>query len=343
MKRIRKLLAVLLLSFVLGVVLIVMVSSNKSIETVKLSYSSSSTVNNEYSNYVSKDSVNLFSDSSVTNGMSYDSSAELIEEVDNSYSNDSQSTNLMDNKLLKKTYRYSVESTNYDEFITKIESKVSSFGGYIESEDEVRRTETNSGHTKSHTVRRVSYQIRVPSDRMVELLNILDGEAYVISQNEYVEDVTTQYLDLEAHISSLKDEYSTLNELLSSAESVTEIIEVQDRLTSINYEIESYEKCLDSLKEDIDYSKLYLTVDEVIYYQDTVRRFNSDIAESWYYVFDGWITEVLPIIVLITVSLIPMFFIIGLAVYIISKVVIRNRSKYQQTIVIKEFDDKERN
>lgn len=352
-KKIFKVIILVTLLFLLSGILFTLFTRKTTTETIKLTYSTATNSYNDYGNDSSKFSDNLFNSSlnSVETAAVYDKSYETsdaavetqesVEQTDvdlNETSNE-----LTADKKLKKTYTYSVEATEYDKFLNNIETKTDSLGGYIEYVDEVQRSETNSKHTETYTVRKSSYEIRIPSDKMSDFLSIIDGNAYIVSQNESVEDVTTQYIDLDTHIQSLKTEYTELNKLLKEAKSVTEIIEVQDRLTNINYEIESYEKTLEALKEDVDYSKLYLTVEEVIYYQDTVTRFTSDIAEEWSHIFEDWLTQVLPMFFLIAIALIPMIVVICIAIWIISKIIIKNKMKHQQTIIIKQDTEQEKN
>lgn len=245
---------------------------------------------------------------------------------------------LTDGKKLKKTYNYTVETTEYDDYKKEIADKVSSLGGYMEQQQEYVDQHQNKSMTETYSVREMNYTIRVPSDRIGELLSIVSS-ADVVSSNEYVEDVTTQYIDLETHIAALRDEYGILEKLLQQASSVTEIIEVQDRLSDINYEIGSYEKSMEQLAKDIDYSKLYLRVDEVVYYQDTVVRFTSDITRRWYDMFEEYMSYAFPVIVLFVMTILPVVILLGFVAVFFGRMIAKNKSKFQQTVILKREDE----
>jgi hypothetical protein len=339
--------AIKIAGIVLGVIVIVCgafvcLCTKTTTENVKLTYDTSQSVSTDYSSDNDRVISSLFTfDSSST----MDGIGTMLPEETTTGSSGSTGadldtdSSLTEDKLLRKTYDWEVESTDYDNFLSSIEQKVDSLDGYIENRSSVSRDYTNSLGTETRTVRRTDYQIRVPVNNMEALLNDIGDGAYVTCSNEYVEDVTSQYADLEAHIASLKDEYDRLDGLLTSATSVSETIEIQDRLSAINYELAVYEKSMDRLSTDIEYSKLYLTVNEVIYYSDTVKKFSSDLAEDWYYVFIDWLSEVFPMVLLVSISFIPLLALIGFTVWILSGVTAKRKAKYSQTIVIQKPEE----
>lgn len=349
MKKTKKLVlcAVLALAVCLvGVLGYVGFSKRTTTETVKLTYGSRQTVGGGSSSYNTAAQSDFFSlgSSKGVNYMTESAAADTAAYAENSYDTavaedaetDTGAAALTDNKKLRKTYNYRVESTEYDKYINDVEKAVESLGGYIEDRSEDTYTADTSDLLKTYTVRRMDYTMRVPADKVQELQRIVENGVFILSQNEYVEDVTTQYIDLDTHIQALKTEYSYLEELLAQAVSVTEIMEVQDRLTEINYEVESYEKTLDALKKDIDYSKLYLTVNEVIYYQDTVTRYTSELAESWAMILQEWLEEILPVIVLV---ILPIIILACVGIYLVIRAAGKARVKHPQVLVLRREED----
>ena len=367
MKSKKKLLIVLsaiFVVFILGIIIFIASSHQVKTETIKLKYSGSNTYETNKGskndslimsfNSSKSDSFTdgLFSidstSSSLSNGTAFDIEAteDYYEEgyyEEGYYENDNTSvdSNLLNNKMLKKSYNYTVETTDFNDFNFSLRDKISSLGGYIEDESTDSKEVYNSIFTEIYKVRRLNCIIRVPADKVDDLLELVDNSADVIFKKEYVEDVTSDYIDMETHINSLKSEYEVLENLLTMATSVTEIIEVQDRLTSINQQIESYERNLDSLKTDIAYSKVNLTVEEVIYYQDKVERWTSDLAESWAEIFEEWIEYMILPIALLSISLIPILGVVIGSIYLLMRAVIKYKKKNQSTIILKQDNSKD--
>jgi hypothetical protein len=85
----------------------------------------------------------------------------------------------------------------------------------------------------------------------------------VTYKNLYTRDVTLTYVDLESHVKALRTEQETLMDLLAQAKRVDDIITIQSRLSDVLYEIESYESTLRTFDDQIAYSSVNLSIQEV--------------------------------------------------------------------------------
>ncbi len=153
------------------------------------------------------------------------------------------------------TYNYSVETKEFDSFYEKISKKTSQIGGYVES------SETNG--SASDGSRYASLTLRIPADKMDQMLSLLDSDSNITYQSSSSENVTLRYIDMESHLKALRTEQETLLQLLEKADKLKDVIALQSQLTQIRYEIESYESQLRSYDNLIDYSTLYLNITEV--------------------------------------------------------------------------------
>ncbi len=166
-------------------------------------------------------------------------------------------------KLLRRA-DIMVETTEYDDYVTWLEDQVSDLGGYFEQQSSYNR---DSGYSGSEC-RTLNATIRVPATQLDVLLDSMAVNGNVTSHSESQVDVTEGYVDTEAHLYSLRTEQERLNELLSVAETVEDIISIEDRLSYVRYEIESYERQLRSYDSQIEYSVVTMTVSEVIEYTE---------------------------------------------------------------------------
>lgn len=95
-----------------------------------------------------------------------------------------------------------------------------------------------------------------------------------------MEDRTKAYADARAQLESYQIEYDTLQDLLSQAVSVSDLIEIQDRLSWLNYQIEYTRKSMELIDEDVAYSRADLTIYEVEYYTASVSRYVFDVGSD---------------------------------------------------------------
>ena len=229
-------------------------------------------------------------------------------------------------KLIRR-FSLDVETLEYDSFIATIKAEVSSFGGYIESS-------STSGNSYNYSSSRyANFVCRIPSDKVDEFIGNVGGLGNITFCNEDTEDVTLNYVDTEARIKSLKTEYDQLLELLAEAENIDTIILLQQRLTEVRYQLESYESQLRTYDNLVDYSTVNLYVNEVKRItapeQETVwQRIASDFSDNIYDIWVGaqnffvWFIANIPYFIIWAVIIIGAAF--------ITRFFLKKSSKYQE-------------
>jgi peptidoglycan hydrolase CwlO-like protein len=127
--------------------------------------------------------------------------------------------------------------------------------------------------------------IRVPSVKFDSLLNfILKNKCIkdLDTKNTQLQDVTEEFVDIQARLKVKKESVQKLLDLLNRAKNVTEILEINKQLTDIQSDIESIEGRLKYLNDQINFSTINLSFYENIRYSE---RFFKDFWEAFK---DGW-------------------------------------------------------
>lgn len=170
---------------------------------------------------------------------------------------DEQISDSSQRKLIK-TVDMSLETDELDALLADIERKIEALGGYAES--------TNIGgrsYNNPNSNRYANIVARIPNKRLNEFVSSVKDQANVTDKSERVEDVTLEYVDIQSHIDSLKIEQTQLKEMLEKADELETIITLQERLTQVRYEIESYQSRILVMQNQVDYSTVYLNINEV--------------------------------------------------------------------------------
>lgn len=163
------------------------------------------------------------------------------------------------NRKLIRNVTLHLETTGFDELLQSVRQTVNSFGGYIEQSD-VSGTSISSDYSNQ----RYAYLcVRVPSDKMDGFLNQVGEQANVTNRSENIQDVTLQYTDIESRKKSLTIEQERLWDLLEKADSLDGVIALESRLSEIRYQLESMESQLRTYDNLVDYSTVFLNIDEV--------------------------------------------------------------------------------
>lgn len=172
---------------------------------------------------------------------------------------ETKQSEIFDERKLIKTVDLTVETKEYDALMTELKNKVSSLGGYIEHMD----TYNGSKYSNYRSSRSASMTIRIPKDMLNDFVDTVSGISNVVRRSDNVKDVTLSYVDMESRRNALQTEQERLLALLAKAENISEIITIEDRLSTVRYQLESMESQLRTIDNQVDYSTVYLNIDEV--------------------------------------------------------------------------------
>ena len=156
-----------------------------------------------------------------------------------------------------RTVNMSLECKNLDSAEKELKERVKTEGGYIESEDYSAVSDWNELKTMHFT-------IRIPKEKVDSFLGFLNGEGRVISKSENLEDVRLQYRDAKNHIKALETEQERVLALMDKAETVDQLIALENRLTEIRYQLDSYHSEILDYDNRVNFSTIYLDIQESI-------------------------------------------------------------------------------
>lgn len=171
----------------------------------------------------------------------------------------SDETAPIEHKLIRNVSMH-LETREFDALTKSISDAVTFFGGYMEQSD----VSGNSLYWSDERSSRCSnLTARIPENKLDAFLTEVSGQGNVTYKNESVQDVTLQYTDITSRKKTLQMEQDRLWELLGKAESIDAVIALEARLSEVRYQLESIESQLRTLDNQIVYSTVYLSIQEV--------------------------------------------------------------------------------
>ncbi len=204
---------------------------------------------------------------------SYAAAEETIEEeYDSGFSDSSSGTDSApagegtDLSGLKLVYTgsVSVQTTEYDATIADIKALIAEFGCIVESANE---SDYNMGWRDAAykaSARDFTWTLRVPSEKfsaMMDKLGTVHG--HIESKDQSAEDMTKQFRDNEGRINALKAQEARLLSFMEEAKTVTETLEIEDRLSEVRYELESLQNRNSGIDFQVKYSTLQISLQEL--------------------------------------------------------------------------------
>ena len=166
-------------------------------------------------------------------------------------------TALPGGNMLIRTVSMTIATENFDDLAQLIRTNVSTYGGYFENM-------YISGTGTVNDYKRGTYVIRVPAENLDALTAALDGQGTLISSSETTEDVTLDYVDIQSHLSALRTEQDSLMALLEEADDLDTIVQLENYLADIRYEIEYYESQARTMDNLVTYATLTINLEEVV-------------------------------------------------------------------------------
>lgn len=169
----------------------------------------------------------------------------------------------LSNRKIIETRNIFMQTETFDTTVQKIEDLVYVSFGYIQHSN----VEGKSFYDQNQRVPRMaSYTLRVPAENYVAFVDELISYGYIIDNNVAIRDVTNEYMDIEARVATLEIREASLRKLLENSDDLETILTLEKELADVRYEIERYISSLNNLDNLVDYSTVYLDIEEVFEY-----------------------------------------------------------------------------
>ncbi|MBP9732136.1 MAG: DUF4349 domain-containing protein [Candidatus Magasanikbacteria bacterium] len=159
----------------------------------------------------------------------------------------------VDNRLIIKTGSFSIVASNVSEAASQITRFVEEKKGIVVS-NQVYDMDTRPS---------ASVVVRVPVQVFNEVISQIKGVGEVRSESINGQDVTEEFVDLEAQLHNFRATETQFLEIMKRATQIQDILAVQRELMNVRSSIESIEGRIKYLSESADYSTItvYLSSD----------------------------------------------------------------------------------
>jgi hypothetical protein len=171
------------------------------------------------------------------------------------------------------------ETDNLNDTHKKILNSLKKYGGYV---DEDNQTTNGDENRKEYELK-----IRIPAKYFDFFLDSVSSTAYKIDSKDIsITDVTTRYIDVKTRLDNKKILEKRYLELLNKSSKISDLLEIENKLTEIRSDIESTQGQLNYLNKQVAYSSLDITfytkqTAQVDTGQGAGYKFKTAIANGW--------------------------------------------------------------
>ena len=185
----------------------------------------------------------------------------------------SSSTSVAGDKILY-TASLTLETRDYDAARSGLEQALADAGGWMESSSE----SSDSGESRT-----LSLTLRVPEENYQSFLTAAGQTGSLVNRSEYADDVTASYTDVEGRIANLEGQRDRLRELQASAETLSDLLDIEAQLSDVQYQLESWQSQLDWYDDQIASCTVTVTLREVDFPAGSgfVSRLASAFGQGW--------------------------------------------------------------
>jgi len=177
-------------------------------------------------------------------------------------------------KLIKEGY-IEFETDDFNATRQNVNKAIEKYNAYISSDREFHYPDRRSN----------TLVIRIPASQFDPFVEEITQHVEHFDRKEIkVNDVTEEFIDIQARLKTKKETEKRFLELLKKARNVSEILEVENQIEQLRAEIESLEGRLNYLKNQTIYSTLNLTFYERIpveHKNHFIEKFKKGFKNGW--------------------------------------------------------------
>ena len=187
-----------------------------------------------------------------------ESASLMVKEISGSPVNpdNGQSINISDRKISKNA-QLEIKVKSLDDSMNFITNKTNSYKGYIVSS-------SSYAPNTDYETKTANISLRVPSDSLDQFLKEIKTYAKeTIHESIFTQDITEEYIDVKAKITSMESSEQRLTKLLDKTESVKEIVEVEKELSRLRADIDSLKGRFKFIENSVVTSLVRIYIEEI--------------------------------------------------------------------------------
>lgn len=187
-----------------------------------------------------------------------------------------------------------LESREFTESVAYLKEAIQYMNGVIQSERyynnepydyEINRHDKIGGYKRFETI------VRIPTEKFNEFIDSLEGIGHIKSIETELSNITQEYNRTQIYLESYQKQLEQLQSLYSKAESISEILDIEERISEVQARIASESNSMQSMNTDTAYSNVAISISEVAEYSENWKKYSelgfleklgNRFVESWH-------------------------------------------------------------
>lgn len=271
-------------------------------------------------------------DNSSGNYVQYDESAAQSEDYNNengeaaAVSYKQSDVKAIDTQMLVYSCNMSIDVLDFESAVDQIHDLIDTNKGFIESENFSDGADTGRWtYSSSQKWKTLTAVIRVPSANYDSFCSDIENVGDMRRKSASVQNLNSEYSDLKTTLSIYEAKEQRYLDILAEIKSESEALSVENELTDIQVEIAKIKTRMNNIENDVAYSYVDLTLNEVREYTeepviertDTFgQRLKNTLSRTW----NGFL-EFLEGLLFVIIRVLPYLLLLGIIAFIIVKII----------------------
>lgn len=237
--------------------------------------------------------------------------------------NSPEPTAQLQKEMLVYSCNMTIDVLDFKTAVDSFKSSLEIYGGFIENENYSDGGSTGRWYYEdSEKWQSYTGTVRVPCSNYDEFCDHAAELGYLRSKNASVQNLTTEYYDLNATLEIYEAKEQRYIALLAEITDDQYAVAVEKELTDIQIEISKLKTRMNTIKTDVAYSYVYITINEVKEYQaepvktdtflDRLKSTLSDSAESFLDFLEGFLFVLIYLAPYLVIAAIIVLAVIGI-------------------------------
>ena len=155
-----------------------------------------------------------------------------------------------------RTASFTLKTLEYDQDLENIQKMTGEAGGRVEYL-------SVNGDKESGALRSAYLTLRIPSAKLDEFIAGAQGVGRLTALTQESQDVSANYYDAQARLSTQVQKMERLQKLMDAAEKVSDLIEIETAIADTQYWIDHYTGQLNHYDDQVDYSTVSVSLQEI--------------------------------------------------------------------------------
>ena len=227
----------------------------------------------------------------------------------------------------------SIDTLDFEKSVADFKALVKEQGGFVETEnysDGEYRDYDYSYVSNSDKNKRYSATVRIPSRKYDTMMDSMGNLGDVRSKTSSTENFSQEYSDLSIKLNILQQTFDRYSALMENATDEDYILELQNRLTELQIQIEQTKSRMNRIDTDVAYSFLDVSFREVYKYEAHTAEPDSFMTRLKDTIIETWVDflDFLENLLFLLIRLVPYLIIFGGLALIISLIIKVHRRKH---------------